>query len=185
MSAKSKLLKIAAASAITTREELTAIVITTADTILTRDKLTLERDAAIKEIEERFNLELEILDESIDKNQKRIHTWAVSNRKEYFGTSRTFAVAGHTLEFRQSPGKVETTKGTTQNDVINALLGEDDEIQEKYLSVKAALDKHAILKAFDPDKGSPEDRTKLENLGLTITAPDLFTFKPNQSTVNG
>jgi hypothetical protein len=164
MSAKSKLLKIAASSAITTREELTAIVITTADTILTRDKLTLER-------------------ESIDKNQKRIHTWAVSNRKEYFGTSRTFAVAGHTLEFRQSPGKVETTKGTTQNDVINALLGEDDEIQEKYLSVKAALDKHAILKAFDPDKGNPEDRTKLENLGLTISAPDLFTFKPNQSTV--
>lgn len=183
MSAKSKLLKIAAAAAITTREELTAIVITTADTILTRDKLTLERDAAIKEIEERFNLELELLDESIKKNEKRIHTWAVSNRKEYFGPARTFTVAGHTLEFRQSPGKVDTAKSITQEDVINSLLGEENAFQEKYLSVKAALDKHAILKAFDPDKGNPEDRTKLENLGLTISAPDLFTFKPNQSTV--
>ena len=183
MSAKSKLLKLASASAITTREELTAIVITTADTILSRDKLVLERDAALKEIEERFNLELEILDESIEKNQKRIHTWAVSNRKEYFGGNRTFQVAGHILEFRQSPGKVETTKGTTQNDVINALLGEDDDIQEKYLAVKATLDKHAILKAFDTEKGNPDDKDKLEKLGLTVTAPDLFTFKPNQSTV--
>lgn len=183
MSAKSKLLKLAAPNIITSREELTAVAIATADAALQRDQLILNRDAKLKEIEEAYNIEIELLNENVAKNEVRLRSWAVANRKEYFGDSKEFVAAGHVLSFRQSPGKVETIKGLTQNDAITALLGEEDEIQEKFLAVKATLDKAAILKAFDEKKGNFADREILERHGITIVSPELFSFKPNQAKV--
>lgn len=182
MSAKTKALQLVKSAQLTTREELTAAVISTADQIMQRDKLTLARDEAIKELEERFNLEIELLNESIGKNETAIESWAKRNRKDYFGDARKFICAGHSLEFRMSPGKVETARGITQNDAVEVILGGDEELANEFLAVKTTLDKNAILKAYDADKGDPKKRSSLEAAGITVVYPELFTFKPNQAT---
>lgn len=178
------LLALARSTDLPDREALTAAIICAADTMLARDALTLKRDAAVKELEETYNLEIELLDGTVDDYAKKIERYAKKNRTALFQGAHTITIAGHAISWRKSPGKVDTKKGISQTDAVEAIIDNGDkDFQSKYLSVKATLDKNAILKAYDEEKGNPTEREQLDTHGITVTYPELFQFKPNQASV--
>lgn len=163
---------------ITSREELTALAIATADLTIARDAAIATRDARVAEILDGCNIEIEELNLAIDGNVKRLRAWAVAHRGTAFEGKQSIEVAGHELAFRKGSGKVAFLPGVKAGDALDALLAsEDDAVIDRFAKVSVALDKNAVIKAC---RESGEARKFLEGLGITVVVEEDFKFVPNR-----
>lgn len=160
------------------RDELTTLVIATAELTIERDRTAATRDARISEVADGFNIQLDQLDEAITTNVKRMKAWAIAHRQPAFGKAQSIEVAGHELSFRKGSGKVAYAAGVKAGDALESLLAAEDETAiDRYAKVNVSLDKNAILKAW---RESTEARAFLTALGITVLVEEDFRFTPNR-----
>lgn len=169
------------------REELSHVAVQAAAVIAERELLAARANDRLLALKAEFATELDALAERANEHVKRLAAYCRAHREQLFGDRQAVAVAGQTLRFRKSPGKVTTTSGQTQTEALEALLAyEDEAISERYTAVKASLDKDAILRAW---KESDEARDLLRSLGLEVVTPEEFKFEPDlpdqPNTVSG
>lgn len=164
----------AKAEAITTRQEAEQVAISAAALAREMAAVTLRFNERIASLKESAKSELEGLKKRYEDGVKRLQTWAVVNREAEFGEGKTITLAGHELSFQNSPGKVEFERGVNEDAVVQALLKlADDEWADMFLRYSTELNKQAVR-----DKWESEGPI-LRNLGLRVTTPELFSFKPD------
>lgn len=130
-----------------------------------------ERIAAMKEA---AKSELEALKKDYEEAVKQLQTWAVVNREAEFGKAKTITLCGHELSFSDSPGKVEFERGVNEEAVVQALLNlADQEWADLFLRYTTELNRNAVKDRWE------DDGAILKNLGLKVSKPELFSFKPD------
>jgi hypothetical protein len=180
MSAKSILSKIRL-TPIKDREEATAIAAATAGLTLAKDKAALIRDERIEALKLEFNIEIEEFDREIEKNTKRLSSWAVLNRKAEFGDKQSISLAGHRLAFREGTGKVEFSPGIKEAEALDHLLSNEDEaVIDRFVAIKTSLNKNAVLSAW---RSSQTLRDLLSACGITVVKEEKFSFEPDRDAV--
>lgn len=166
---------------IRSRDEATAIAAATAELMAAQERASLTRDERIASLTLEFNVQIEEYGREIEKNVRRLSTWALANRQTEFGSKTAISLAGHKLAFRWGTGKVETVPGVKEADALDAILSEEDEaIAERFVSVKTSLNKNAILEAW---RSSQAFREVLASCGLTVTKEERFHFEPDRDAV--
>lgn len=177
MSAKTKLLKALKGPSIATRDEATAIAAATAALIIDRDKIQAERNEAVESVSLGFAVHLDELNSKIKVNEKALIAWAIKNRESVFAASKTVGLAGHKLALREGTGKLGTTEDISEEDVIDAIINHDDEsLAERFITVKPALDKNAILTVL---RAGGEMARILTGLGLKLVKEEKCKFEPD------
>jgi phage host-nuclease inhibitor protein Gam len=177
MYAKTKLIKALKGPAIQTRDEATAIAAATASLIIERDKLQAARNEAVEEVSLGFAVQLDELNSRIKSNEKALITWAIKNRDVVFANSKTIGLAGHKLALREGTGKLGTTEETTEEEIIDAIINDDDEsLAERFITVKPALDKNSILTVL---RAGGDLAKKLQALGLRLVKEEKCKFEPD------
>lgn len=177
MSAKSKLIKALKGPSIQSRDEATAIAAATAALIIERDKIQATRNEAVESVSLGYAVQLDELNTKIKANEKALITWAIKNREVVFANSKTIGLAGHKLALREGTGKLGTTEETTEDEVIDAIINDDDEsLAERFITVKPALDKNAILTVL---RAGGDLAKKLEALGLKLVKEEKCKFEPD------
>jgi phage host-nuclease inhibitor protein Gam len=177
MSAKTKLIKALKGPAISTRDEATAIAAATAALIIERDKIQAIRNEKVEETSLGYAVQLDELNSKIKTNEKALIAWAIKNREVVFANSKTIGLAGHKLALREGTGKVGTTEEVTEEEVIDALINSDDEsLAERFITVKPALDKNAILTVL---RAGGETARILEGFGLKLVKEEKCKFEPD------
>lgn len=175
------LLSLLKPATIADRQELLAVCADVALAELKRDTLALRREAEFQATKDKFDAEIEALEDVAKRQRLRIEKWAVAHRKDEFGERQELVIAGHALAFRKSPGKVDLREELEEKDVVEALLaleGDDAEaLRELYVIVKASLNKQAILREWRRNKPGVRDAIQ-QVLGATVTTPESFTFTP-------
>lgn len=174
---KAKLLKALQGPAIVTVEDATGIAAATAALIIERDKLLAARNEAVEEVSLTYAVQLEEFEREIKANEKALLAWAKKNRTALFGDAKSLGLAGHKVAFRDGTGKLGTKEGITEEDVIEALIGGDDEsLIERFIVAKPALDKNAILTVL---RAGGELAKFLGDLGLVLVKEEKCEFKPD------
>ncbi len=171
------LLKLIKTSPINSREELLEVCSTVALTQLKRDTLSLQRDAEMQAIKDKYDSEIEKQNTKEDHDVRRIKDWAVKHREAEF-TTQTFMIGGHELHFQKSPGAVECLG--KEADVVDAIVNADgpavEELQELLLSLKPSLNKTAVLREWRKNgRVLPEI---IAMFGLGVSENETFTFTP-------
>lgn len=177
--AKKRAKKQVLAAVIIDRAELEQTVSRAAALQLQRDALTIEMDQRLATIKEEYKAKIGDLNDTLSELVRRIENFCRRHRDEMFGGKQGCEVLGHKLEFRQSPGKVETAKGIKLDDIVEQLLSlGDEEFADTFLRYKTELDKESVLKHWDAD------HEVLERLGLMVTKPELFQFTPDRQAIS-
>lgn len=177
MSAKTKLLKALKGHTIATREEATALAAATAALIIERDKIQAERNEAVENTSLAFAVQLDEYNAKIKANEKALITWAIRNRSEVFAHSKTIGLAGHKLAMREGTGKLATIDDVTEEEVVEALINSEDEsLAERFVVIKAVLDKNSILTAL---RAGGDLAKTLQDLGLKIVKEEKCKFEPD------
>jgi phage host-nuclease inhibitor protein Gam len=177
MSAKTKLIKALKGPVIANRDEATALAAATAALIIERDKIQAERNEAVENISLGFAVQLDELNSKIKSNEKALITWAIKNRESVFANSRTIGLAGHKLALREGTGKLGTSEDVTEEEVIDAIINDEDEsLAERFITVKPALDKNAILTVL---RAGGELAKRLEALGCKLVKEEKCKFEPD------
>jgi phage host-nuclease inhibitor protein Gam len=177
MTQKSKLLKALKGPSIITREDATAFAVVTASLIIERDKIQSARNEAVETTSLKFAVELDELNAKIKVNEKALITWAIKNRETVFATAKTIGLAGHKLALREGTGKLGTIEDVSEEDVIDALINSEDEsLAERFITVKPALDKNAILTVL---RAGGEMAKLLTDLGCKLVKEEKCKFEPD------
>jgi phage host-nuclease inhibitor protein Gam len=177
MSAKTKLIKALKGPAINTRDEATALAAATAALIIERDKIQAARNEAVESVSLTYAVQLDEFNSKIKANEKALITWAIKNREVVFANTKTIGLAGHKLALREGTGKLGTTEETTEEEVIDAIINDDDEsLAERFITIKPALDKNAILTIL---RNGGELAKKLEGFGLKLVKEEKCKFEPD------
>lgn len=180
---KKKLLKALKGPVISSREEATAVAAATAALIIDRDIVMACRNEAVETTSLKFAVGLDDMNNKIKANEKALISWAIRNREVYFADKKTIALAGHKLAFRESGGKVGTTEDASEEDVIDAILEHVDEtLAARFITVKPALDKNAILSVLRA--GGSLART-LEGFGVKLVKEEKCKFEPDLDAAPG
>ncbi len=87
--------------------------------------------------------------------------------------------AKNELSYRLGNPTVATVKGVTQKAVLADLLKlEDEEFADRFIAWKESLNTEAILDAWK----TPEDQTRLHELGLDVEQVERFHLTPSLAT---
>lgn len=174
---KTKLLKALKGPSISTRDEATALAAATAAIMIERDKLQAERNEAVETAGLAFAVQLDEFNGKIQANERSLIAWAIKHRKSEFGEAKTLGLAGHKLAFREGTGKVGTSEETTEADILDALIeADDEELAKRFVTVKPALDKNAILTVL---RAGGELAKTLEGMGLKLVKEEKCQFQPD------
>lgn len=174
---KIKLLKALKGPAISSRDDATGVAAATASLIIERDKVQAARNDAVEQASLGFAVQLDEMNGKIASNERSLIAWAVRNRELEFGTSKTLGLAGHKIAFREGSGKVGTAEDKSEQDVIDALVeGDDEELAKRFLTLKPALDKNAVLTVL---RAGGELAKQLEALGLKLVKEEKCQFQPD------
>lgn len=177
MSQKAKLLKALKGPSIITREDATALAVVTAALIIDRDKTQAARNEAVETTNLGFAVQLDELNAKIKTNEKALITWAIKNREVVFANSKTLGLAGHKLALREGTGKLGTIEDVSEEDVIDALINSEDEsLAERFITIKPALDKNAILTVL---RNGGEMAKVLTDLGCKLVKEEKCKFEPD------
>lgn len=177
MSQKSKLLKALKGPSIITREDATAFAVVTAALIIERDKVQAARNEAVETTNLGFAVQLDELNAKIKTNEKALITWAIKNRDTVFANSKTLGLAGHKLALREGTGKLGTIEDVSEEDVIDAIINNDDEsLAERFITIKPALDKNAILTVL---RNGGAMAKVLTDLGCKLVKEEKCKFEPD------
>ena len=160
-----------------TREDATALAAATAALIIERDRILAEKNDAQENVALPYAVQLDALDTRIDRNEKTLVAWAVANRDSEFNGRKSITLAGHKLVFREGTGKTAVTGEKCEDDVIDAIIAAgDDSLVERFLTVKTALDKNAILQVLRA--GGPV-ADFFRSAGLDIVKVETCKFEPD------
>jgi phage host-nuclease inhibitor protein Gam len=180
-SAKQALFGLLRTEPITSTETLLSVCQECAKDQLKRDALTIQRDAEVQLVKDKYDADIETLNATIEHHLKRIHAWAQANRESHFGKRQSFVIMGHELAFRESPGAIGFAEGVSAEDVVQSILnmpeGEDrDTLCALVLRVKAELEKKAAQRELRANVDGRGD--KLRAFGLRIVTEESFAFTP-------
>lgn len=174
---KANLLKALKGTSITTRDQATAVAAATAALIIERDKIQADRNEAVEQTSLGYAVQLDELNSKIKVNERALIAWAIKNRKTEFINSKTLGMAGHKLAFREGSGKLGTIEGVSEDDVIDAIIeAEDESLIERFITIKTALDKNALLTVL---RAGGELAKTLEALGLRMIKEEKCKFEPD------
>lgn len=166
---------------ITTRDEATAIAAGTAQLILAQERAALLRDEKLESLKLEFNIQIEEYGREIEKNTKRLSSWAILHRVAEFGERQSIALGGHKLAFREGSGKVEFETGMKEAEALDNLLSAKDESTiERFINIKATLSKSAVLAAW---RTSATLREVLTSCGILVVKDEKFSFEPDRDSV--
>jgi phage host-nuclease inhibitor protein Gam len=145
-------------------------------TLLTieRNRLILERDKAITEINKRYEEPLAKADTDLKSKTELLRNWAESSPDD-FRASKSLPMTHGTLGFRIGQPTLKTLSGFTWDRVLERLqtAGALD-----YIRVKREVDKQRIL--ADRETLGPE---QLRALGIRVAQDEAFFLEPNISAV--
>jgi phage host-nuclease inhibitor protein Gam len=177
MSTKAKLIKALKGPSIDTRDQATAVAAATAALIIERDKIQAERNEAVEAKNLSYAVQLDELNSKIKVNEKALIAWAIKNRSVVFADGKTIGLAGHKLALREGSGKIGTNDETTEEEVIDAIINHEDEsLAERFITVKPALDKNALLTVL---RAGGDLAKLLEGLGLKLVKEEKCKFEPD------
>lgn len=175
---------------IQSRDELAEVCKQTAVIQLQRDTITLQKDAELQALNDRYEGQIEAYQREIDGNVKRIEAWSKDHKETEFGDKQSIFVHGHELRFRKSPEAVGFVDGVKADDLVEAILALPDEgegnegnakLKETLLRVKAELDKNAAKREWNLNA---ETRAKLEGMGMKLVTKEVFEFVPSREAIN-
>lgn len=173
----------AQASVISNHEDLLVAICTAADKQLEKDKIMLLVEEKMRALKTDFIVKAEALEKEANDLVKKIQKYAIAHREELFAEKQSLTIAGHTLEFRKSPGRTAALKGYSVQDVVDALLViEDEGLSEKLTTVKATLAKDAIMDHWDSGEEAQEF---LRSIGIEVVRDEAFKFSPSSSGKTG
>jgi phage host-nuclease inhibitor protein Gam len=166
---------------ITSRDEATAIAAATAQLTLVQERAALQLAERLESVKLEYNLQIEEYGREIEKNTKRLGSWALLNRATEFGTRQSITLAGHKLSFREGTGKVEFAPSIKESDALDNLLSlKDESTIERFISIKASLSKTAVLTAW---RTSESLKSILTSCGITVTKDEKFSFEPDRDAL--
>ncbi len=164
-------------------EDLERAVSTYATLELTLESLSLEAEAELKAISERWNGKINKVRDELADLLPQIEDYTRKFRKALFKTgAKTVSINGHELSLHLTPPKVETKRGVTQKQVLAALLEHPNaEWADAFVRWTEALNKEAILGKWNTETNSwqPEGEA-LAELGIEITQTEQFALKTNR-----
>lgn len=137
------------------------------------EALEAERDEAVEAAKKPYDALIIAKVKSLAGLVGALKAWATGNRED-FGGKKSYVIAGHALNFRQSPGKLTCADEEKALDLIIA-TGDPDLIA-LCVDIKPTLDKKGIKAALE---GSDEALAKrLRDLGFEVAKPEAFKFEP-------
>lgn len=138
------------------------------------DRLTAERDEAVEEAARPFSGPILQAKKRLEAATASLKAWATGHRSA-FGGKKSHLVAGHSLTFHQSPGKLVNPK--KDDEIVDAIVAADDDaLFEICIAVKPTLDKVSIKAALQGDDAVLAN--KLTALGFRVAKDESFTFIP-------
>lgn len=157
-----------------TEEDLRALVAATAQTDYDLAIAKEVRDKALAEITEQYGARIGDLEKTLDKQVAGLRSWAVKHRADRFGDRQSVAIDGHTLRFRQSPGKLVCDQKDA--DLVDAILATGNEAAiEAGVALRPAPDKACIKAHID----AADDLGKqFAAMGCRVERPENFDFVP-------
>lgn len=133
-----------------------------------------QRETAVEEAKRPFDARIIAAEKRLAGLLAALKTWALGHRDEFAGR-QSYTIAGHSLTFRRSQGKLDNAASDTE--AVEAILATDDDaLIDLCLTVKPALDKKAIKAALEgPDAILAQ---RLADIGFHIDRPEEFKFEP-------
>ena len=182
MSKKSTRLKMTGPSVRTTSDAESAMS-SLRDLQLQLTQINLDRENAIKEIDEQFNDKTVLLKAKMDSVVQSLGEWAADNRSE-FGKAKSMDLAHGTIGWQINPPSVKQLSGWKVDDSITAILM-IPEWAEKYIRKTPELNKSALLNDRETltNKDTPNP-VLLRSVGLKIDQPEPFYAQPKIEDVN-
>lgn len=163
---------------VTSREAAIQVANQVAVIQLKRDTLTLQMDAELQAVKDRFSKEIEQLNAQEQHEVKRLKSWAVTHRAAEFDGHQELILAGHSFAFRRGTGSVELSG--KEDEILDALLGADgdeaDELKQKLVRVKPSLNKDAILREWRMNNRQVPEA--IAAFGIGVAVDETFTFTP-------
>lgn len=134
--------------------------------------LIVEKNEAVREAQEEYNSKIEIHEGLLDRLRRRLKLFSMRYRGDLFEGKQSYVCNGVALKFRQSSGKVVTTHGKKEADIVDDLLAlPDPTMARECLEFTPALNKTAIKRLVE---ASPEWAEKLESIGLVVQYDETF-----------
>jgi phage host-nuclease inhibitor protein Gam len=173
----------AKSAVIQSEDQLTEAVTEAESLLLEHDEIKILVERKVRAVREELDIKAESLAKEAKELVARIQRYVVANRKQVLGEKQSAKIAGHTIGFRQSPGRTAALKGYKIQDVIDGLLViEDQPLSEKLTTVKAGLAKDAIIEHWEQ---GPEEQSFLRSLGIEVIKDEAFKFAPSASGKTG
>lgn len=147
---------------------------------LTCESLQLEAEAEIKAIKESAAARIEKVKAEMAELFAQTEHYTRTHRDRLFkGDEKSTTIQGHKLTLRLTPPKVDTIKGTTQKDVLAALIEHEDEaFADAFVRWSESLNKEAILEQWDTETSTwKPGGERLADLGIEITQTEQFELK--------
>lgn len=140
-------------------------------------QINLDRENAIKEIDEKYQKESIVLQARMDGIVRSLGNWAEDNRPE-FGKSKSLELTHGTIGWHINPPSVKQLSGWKVDETI-AVMQESALLSAKYLRMTPELNKSALLN--DRETILPET---LRACGLRIVQDEPFYAQPKIEDVN-
>ena len=140
-------------------------------------QINLDRENAIKAIDEQYQNKANMLQAQMDGIVRSLGQWAEDNRPE-FGKAKSMELTHGTIGWHINPPSVKQLSGWKVDDTI-AAMQESAILSAKYLRMTPELNKSAILN--DRETILPET---LRACGLRIVQEEPFYAQPKIEDVN-
>lgn len=131
-----------------------------------KDKLNADMAAKLAVIREKYQAEIDQLDEELNQQAEVLKSYAIEQRKNWDGKSVT--LNNCTIGFRTTPPSVSKKRGITWDALVG--LMKNNKLLKPFVKVKEDVDKTAILKAQTDAKVMKH----FEVIGGIIEQEELF-----------
>lgn len=135
---------------------------------IAREQINVNREAAIKAIDERCGPELDAINKQLEEKAQLLEVWSVNNTTEFNGKKSLETIHGF-IGWRIGQPKIKKIRGYDAECTLNALK----DLLPEYIRVKEEANNQAII--ADREKIGPD---KLALCGIKIAQEEVFYVEP-------
>jgi phage host-nuclease inhibitor protein Gam len=153
------------------REDADAAVARFVDRQLKNVEAIGKMEAEIKEIRDKYRVQVNSLEEEIENLFEQLEQWAIVN-PGLFADRKSLEFAHGTIGFRTAPPKLKPIGKFTWERILD-LIQCEPKLAKKYIRIKNEVDREALL--ADRDDLGPET---LETIALRVIQDETFYVDP-------
>lgn len=160
------------------RAEMESQISQIRDLTICQAQLLAEKNAALKELDEKFSPRLNAWQQAIEEKTVLVQAWAEANPDE-FAKRKSIELAHGTIGFRTGTPKLKTLAKITWAKVLDALRA--SRLAEQFIRIKEEVDKESLLVAHANFSLSDGD---LRALGVEVAQEESFFITPKIEEVD-